>query len=628
MLMRGKASLIPSAVLIALLLLLCACPAGAESAKLTVMVYMTGSSLESDGQAASHDLMEMMDSVPAGDDIQLIVLPSGAKKWGLDIDRDEASIYRILPGSMEKVFTFGEKRNMGDPATLSRFLSWGRENFPADRYALILWDHGGGPLEGVCLDERFTDEDGRCDRLTLGEISQALGSTPFRTEKLTLIGFDACLMGSLETALTVSPFAEYMTASPDIETDSGWDYGFLRDLTGDENGAALSEGIIASYEASLKDYRGPVTLVCLDLGRSEAVLEAVDAMFSAEVARVSAETYKEYSGCRSDCKALGRRTSSGYDLVDLLSLVSLYEENGLADGGSVSGAVRDMIVCMTSNDKYIEGPGIYYPFDNIGKYVSSWDREYSLLSTPKGYVSFLSRMSEMYLGDPMIEWKTEYPLLAREEGDITELTASLSPEEEASVSRARLLVLEETAPDAYVLVYYDDSDISVGNGAVSAGYGGEALFEVDADGNAVSGPYSYIPLPDGISLYGLIEYNFDPLGSFDQKFTDAARLVYTDNGSGIFTLSDVMTPAGGSDTFLPSSTRPEDWAGITIFQVGPVDGESATSLSFGAKSPEYLSAPPERLAFVSSPSANPRTAYIRITDMQGYTVCTETVPIK
>ena len=121
--------------------------------------------------------------------------------------------------------------------------------------------------------ERFTDEDGRCDRLTLGEISQALGSTPFRTEKLTLIGFDACLMGSLETALTVSPFAEYMTASPDIETDSGWDYGFLRDLTGDENGAALSEGIIASYEASLKDYRGPVTLVCLDLGRSEAVLE-------------------------------------------------------------------------------------------------------------------------------------------------------------------------------------------------------------------------------------------------------------------------------------------------------------------------------------------------------------------
>ena len=189
-------------------------------------------------------------------------------------------------------------------------------------------------------------------------------------------------------------------------------------------------------------------------------------------------------------------------------------------------------------------------------------------------------------------------------------------------------MLEEVQPETFVLVYYDDSNISVGNGNVHAGYGGEALFEADADGNIVSGPFSYIPLPDGIALYGLIEYDFDPLGPFDQKFTDAARLVYRDNGEGIFTLADVMTPAGGGDTFLPSSTRPEDWAGITIFSVGPAEGEPVTSLSFEAKTYVSLEGPPERLVFVSSPGRNARTAYIRLTDMQGYTVCTEAVSLK
>jgi hypothetical protein len=42
--------------------------------------------------------------------------------------------------------------NMGDPETLRTFLQYGYEKFPAGKHALIFWDHGGGPLNGVCWD--------------------------------------------------------------------------------------------------------------------------------------------------------------------------------------------------------------------------------------------------------------------------------------------------------------------------------------------------------------------------------------------------------------------------------------------------------------------------------------------
>ncbi len=90
-------------------------------------------------------------------------------------------------------------------------------NYPAEQYDLILWNHGGGAFFGYGFDETTNDS------LTLDELDQAFADSPFHDgNKLEFIGFDACLMANIETAHTLSPYANYMVASQESEPGSGW----------------------------------------------------------------------------------------------------------------------------------------------------------------------------------------------------------------------------------------------------------------------------------------------------------------------------------------------------------------------------------------------------------------------
>ena len=214
--------------LLAALLLAASAAAEDGRAALTLMVYLCGSDLETTRGAASADLAEMIAACPAGDDVQVVVMASGAAAWHSGVDPDTAAIYALDGEGLHRV-SDGASGSMGDPATLGALLDYGYAHYPARRYALLLWDHGAGPLLGVCFDERYADEGGM-DGLTLAEIGRALADSPFAGEKLEWIGFDACLMASLETARMASPYARYMIASQETEPATGWDYAFLTGL--------------------------------------------------------------------------------------------------------------------------------------------------------------------------------------------------------------------------------------------------------------------------------------------------------------------------------------------------------------------------------------------------------------
>jgi len=85
----------------------------------------------------------------------------------------------------------------------------------------ILWDHGAGPVEGIAFDENYN-----FDALSLLELKTALNNANL-TKKFDIIGFDACLMASIETASYVQNFADYMIASEEIEPSCGWNYKAL-----------------------------------------------------------------------------------------------------------------------------------------------------------------------------------------------------------------------------------------------------------------------------------------------------------------------------------------------------------------------------------------------------------------
>lgn len=113
--------------------------------------------------------------------------------------------------------------NMGNPATLLDFIQWGITSFPANRYALILGDFGGG-WQGCCLDTDIGIP-GESDHLSLPDLDQALAGVLATTGKrLDVIAFSAGLMSQVDVLQALQPYAGYVVASPSLLPGIVWDY--------------------------------------------------------------------------------------------------------------------------------------------------------------------------------------------------------------------------------------------------------------------------------------------------------------------------------------------------------------------------------------------------------------------
>ena len=142
-----------------------------------------------------------------------------------------------------------ETANMGDAQTLYEFLDFASTNYPADRVAVTFWNHGGGSVSGAAFDELHG-----LDSLDLAEMYQAFDAV-WPADKddpaLELIGFDTCLMATVDVAAVFQNFAKYLVASEEVEPANGWLYsgwlGRLGRATPAMDGARLGRAICDSY---------------------------------------------------------------------------------------------------------------------------------------------------------------------------------------------------------------------------------------------------------------------------------------------------------------------------------------------------------------------------------------------
>lgn len=149
--------------------------------------------------------------------------------------------------------------NMADGQTLVDFVTWAVEKYPADKYALILSDHGMG-WPGGWSDPTSTSRGPSNlplaqvtgDQLFLMELDEALTQIRSETgiEKFELIGMDACLMSHIEVYTALAPHAYYAVASQETEPSLGWAYtSFLTGLRENPGitGGQLGELIVNGY---------------------------------------------------------------------------------------------------------------------------------------------------------------------------------------------------------------------------------------------------------------------------------------------------------------------------------------------------------------------------------------------
>lgn len=328
----------------------------------TIFVYLCGSDLESDGGAASSDIEEAFAARGSGQ-VKVVYQTGGSYFWYQNINENRVQRYLLEDGDLTLVDEKPEA-NMGTASTLADFLSWGVSNYPSERMGLILWDHGSGSINGVCFDEQYD-----YDSLTLGELDHALNQVYDQmTDRFEFIGFDACLMSTLETANVLTPYARYMYASQEMEPGSGWDYtSLLNNLAAnpDQDGAQLGEKVCREYYDHCADYgfgsQRSATFSIIDLSKIDDVLISMNEAF-----RVVYEQGDLGDVTRAVLEADsfgGNSVSEGYsnmlDLGNMLDQLSRY-------GQEVRDASQTLQSCVlyTMNGrlhKNASGLSVYYP---------------------------------------------------------------------------------------------------------------------------------------------------------------------------------------------------------------------------------------------------------------------------
>ena len=475
--------------------------ANAESSVLTLMVYITGSDLESNGGAATGDITEMMRSGFDTEKVNIILCTGGAKTWLGRFPNDKICFYRAAGRRPELLESF-DLASMGDPSTLSSFLNYSYEHFPAEQYALILWDHGGGPMNGVCFDELFS-KDNAHDSLDLSELRTALTDSPFSSENpLEWIGFDACLMSSVETAYICAPFAKYMIASQETEPGTGWDYSFLEQASEGLRGDEMGKLIVKSYTDDSHASDLMLTLSCIDLLQLKNVEAAMNDLFENLDRMLSPEHFSEISNGRRDAKSFGRAsTGSEYDLVDLFSLAEQYASVETDRAVALQAALENAIIVHAGNQENSHGLSVYYPYYNKEYYNALWSQQYSLWGFADGYRSFMGHYADMWLGEQLTDWSDVKAIALPPLPDSQELTMFLNQDQIDNFAFAQVFIVSET-PFANQYFYKIDEvdDVSLADdGTLHAEYNYKALYVVDDNDKPLSDAIPY-RIVDGMYL--------------------------------------------------------------------------------------------------------------------------------
>ena len=369
----------------------------------TIFVYLCGTDLESENGMGSGDMDEMLNG-SSNENIRYVIQTGGTNGWQSSmVDSDSLCRFVITNGEIEQVDT-QPLTSMGNPDTLKDFLSWGVENYASEHMGVDIWNHGGGSITGVCFDELNEQ-----DSILLRELDTALSQVvPQMDRKFDFVGFDACLMSTLETANILANYADYMIASEQTEPGLGWDYTAIGEYVCENGGVdtvSLGQVICDGFYESCKqtNEEDDSTLVVMDLSKVDEILDAYNT-FANNMYEAGADSTALSNMVRGiqDAEFFGSNNrSEGYtNMVDLVGLAEACE--GYAEGiEELKSAVSASMAYMKMGARHSDACGIstYYPLSIGGSEELS---TFSDVAVSPYYVSFIDRLN--YAGLNSGDW--------------------------------------------------------------------------------------------------------------------------------------------------------------------------------------------------------------------------------
>ena len=379
-------------------------PGGPTTDAWTIMVYITADNLQ---QYAHIDINEMERAVarlPGTVNLSVFWDQSSARTtyptgggtqaaWGtagrafITADSNMSSVattFEVLP-----------EANTGNPQTLIDFVTWSVQRAPAQRYAVILWDHGSG-LEGFNYDH--SDAGQSRDHMSTGELAQALTTLRGSGVSIDLLSFDACLMAMTEVGYATRSLASTFVAAQEIVGGDGHDYTTLfRTLESDPYAVTpemLATGFVRSFgdqylNSSWAHSNNADTHSAILASRYDAVVTALRSFTTAAAAATAADR---------TAMATARAATPSYTQPYLRDLGGFMQR--IANTSSISAGIRtaatgvvnavaQAVISKTADRRDSSGMSIYLP--QLGSTIASWySTQYDAFDTATGWSAFLS----------------------------------------------------------------------------------------------------------------------------------------------------------------------------------------------------------------------------------------------
>jgi hypothetical protein len=281
----------------------------------------------------------------------------------------------------------------GNPQTLIDFVTWAVQNYPAQKYALVMSDHGGGWTGGFSDMSAASYSD-----LSIPEIVSSVEQIRQNTgiDRFELIGFDACLMGQIEVFGSLYPYSNYMIASEEVEPGYGWSYAaWLRQLAQDPSmdGSGLSQSIVSTYvtndtllsggrasDSEISQEESTTTLSAIESARLPDVIGAMNQFVSAITALDQTLVAEARTYTRSYFSLFGEEVSPSFiDLGNFSEVLATFTDDAAIQQAAVQlqSAIRSAVVVEKHGINMSGSNGIAFHFpDSDLYYFTEFNEEF------------------------------------------------------------------------------------------------------------------------------------------------------------------------------------------------------------------------------------------------------------
>jgi hypothetical protein len=502
------------------------------------------------GSATGTEFVVLLDRAPGYSSADILGLGDFTDTVLLDVKDGQATLLD-RPGEL----------NMGDPAVLENFVTYGLKNHPNDKTGLVIWDHGGS-WKGAAWDETSGNAN-----LGVRDISNAVagGLAAAGKQKFDMIGFDACLMATYEVASALAPSADYLLASEEVEPGNGWDWSSVSTPTGGITTEDLGSQVIAGFtQQSQSNNENSTTLSLVDLNRLPA-LDSALADLASSLTDQARDQIGRVGYARNQAIGFGKnpqpeRDYFSVDMGDMAS--SLVNLPGMERSSqAVLDALDNVVVQHLDGPVTTKATGIaaYFPpssdlhkpaYDQVGA-SPAWSQVLGAYYRNANSVT-KAELPTFVDSDRLIEADQTVT-----DADGISFSTDVQPGTGGNIIQSYMFWGEVDSTDSNMVTWFGELNADVNGDTVSGGYNWRYL--TITDGTSTTAAYSQINYDaagnaDKIIVPVLFQSDGEQTTGNLQLSLDGDSIVaetfYLDVGEGI----SAYTPVAG-DTFVPLLKR-------------------------------------------------------------------------